>query len=356
VTNADRSKASSDPARSPGARLRDLFAVDNGLLLPGVPNALTALIAQDLGFDAVYLTGAGLTNTYLGLPDIGLISLPEVAANAAAVADALDIPLVVDADTGFGNAIAVARTVRVLERAGAAGIQLEDQVAPKRCGHFDGQEVISEAEMVQKIHAAIDARSDEQTVIIARTDARAKHGPEAALGRAAAYAAGGADVLFIEGLRSLEELRAAGRCMPGVPKLANIVEGGKTPLLSRDELVAMGFSVILYANAAMQGAILGSQTVLTSLRDTGSLTQLDISSHRGKNANAWSARPPTTSWSTATRQNEVVREGGACDGGGRGVLLSDRARLFRQRAWVIGIDRVRGRVALPGCAFARRVL
>jgi 2-methylisocitrate lyase-like PEP mutase family enzyme len=271
VTTPDENKASSVPACSAAARLRDLIAIDNGLLLPGVPNALTALIAQDLGFDAVYLTGAGLTNTYLGLPDIGLISLPEVAANTAAVADAVDLPLVVDADTGFGNAIAVARTVRVLERAGAAGIQLEDQVAPKRCGHFDGQEVISAAEMVQKIHAAVDARSDENTVIIARTDARANHGPDAALDRAAAYAAAGADVLFIEGLHSREELRAAGKCTPGIPKLANMVEGGKTPLLSRDELVAMGFSIILYANAAMQGAILGSQTVLKSLRGTGSL-------------------------------------------------------------------------------------
>jgi len=271
VTPADASKTASAPARSAGARLRDLFTLDDGLLLPGVPNALTALIAADLGFDAVYLTGAGLTNTFLGLPDIGLISLPEVAVNTAAVADAVDLPLVVDADTGFGNAVAVARTVRVLERAGAAGIQLEDQVAPKRCGHFDGQEVISAAEMVQKIHAAVDARRDENTVIIARTDARASQGLEAAIERAEVYAAAGADVLFIEGLHSREELRTAGECTPGVPKLANMVEGGKTPLLSRGELVAMGFSIILYANAAMQGAILGSQTVLTSLRDTGSL-------------------------------------------------------------------------------------
>lgn len=200
MTPADGNKVSRPSARSVGVRLRDLFTTDDGLLLPGVPNALTALVAQDLGFDAVYLTGAGLTNTYLGLPDIGLISLPEVVANTAAVADAVDLPLVVDADTGFGNAIAVARTVRVLERAGAAGLQLEDQVAPKRCGHFDGQEVISAAEMVQKIHAAVDARSDENTVIIARTDARANHGLDAALDRAAAYAAAGADVLFIEGL------------------------------------------------------------------------------------------------------------------------------------------------------------
>ena len=271
MTPADGNKVSRPSARSVGVRLRDLFTTDDGLLLPGVPNALTALVAQDLGFDAVYLTGAGLTNTYLGLPDIGLISLPEVAATTAALADAVDLPLVVDADTGFGNAIAVARTVRVLERAGAAGLQLEDQVAPKRCGHFDGQEVISAAEMVQKIRAGVDARSDENTVIIARTDARASQGLEAAIERAEVYAAAGADVLFIEGLHSREELRAAGKCMPRIPKLANMVEGGKTPLLSRDELVAMGFSIILYANAAMQGAILGSQTVLKSLRDTGSL-------------------------------------------------------------------------------------
>jgi len=260
-----------DRAQLAGARLRELFTADNGLLLPGVPNALTALIAQDLGFDAVYLTGAGLTNTYLGLPDIGLVSLPEVAANVAAITDVTGVPLVVDADTGFGNAISVARTVRVVERAGAAGIQLEDQVAPKRCGHFDGQEVVSEAEMVQKIHAATDSRRDADTVIIARTDARASHGLDAALTRAAAYAEAGADALFIEGLHSVNELRAAGKCVPGIPKLANMVEGGKTPLLPRDELVEMGFSVILYANAAMQGAILGSQTVLASLRDTGSL-------------------------------------------------------------------------------------
>jgi len=238
-----------------------------------VPNALTALIAQDLGFDALYLTGAGLTNTYLGLPDIGLVSLPEIAANLAAITDVVDLPLVVDADTGFGNAITVARTVRVVERAGAAGVQLENQGAPKRCGHFDGQEVISEAEMVQKIHVATDSRRDADTVIIARTDARASHGLDAALARATAYAeaSADADALFIEGLRSVNELRAAGKSVPGIPKLANMVEGGKTPLLPRDELVEMGFSIILYANAAMQGAILGSRTVLASLRDTGAL-------------------------------------------------------------------------------------
>jgi len=179
--------------------------------------------------------------------------------------------VVVDADTGFGNAVSVSRTVRILEKAGACAVQLEDQVAPKRCGHFDGQEVIPADEMHQKVRAAVDSRRSQDTLIIARTDARARHGLAAALDRAAAYAEAGADVLFIEGLHSRDELCAAGKAVPGVPKLANMVEGGKTPLLPREELLAMGFSVLLYANAAMQGAIRGTQTVLAGLRDAGAL-------------------------------------------------------------------------------------
>jgi 2-methylisocitrate lyase-like PEP mutase family enzyme len=226
---------------------------------------------EDLGFEAAYVTGAGVTNSFLGIPDLGFISLSEIAAHVAAMADVVDIPLVVDADTGFGNPVGVARTVRVLERAGAAAIQLEDQVAPKRCGHFDGQEVISTQEMVQKIHAATDARRSSDTVIVARSDARAGHGLEAALDRAAAYAEAGADVLFVEGLHTEDELRDAGRAVPGTPKLANIVEGGKTPMLPRSELHDMGFAIVLYANAALQGAVHGTQTVLRALRDEGSL-------------------------------------------------------------------------------------
>jgi 2-methylisocitrate lyase-like PEP mutase family enzyme len=254
-----------------GARLRGLIAAEDGLLLPGAPNALTALIIEDTGFDAAYITGAGVTNTLLGLPDLAFISLPEMAANVSAMAEVVTIPLVVDADTGFGNAVSVYRTIRILERAGAAGIQLEDQVSPKKCGHFDGQEVIGHDEMRQKIHAAVDSRRDDATVIIARTDARAAHGLDEALDRAAAYAEAGADVLFIEGLHSRDELRAAGKSVPGVPKLANMVEGGKTPLLPKRELVDMGYSIILYANAAMQGAIHGTQTVLGGLRDNEAL-------------------------------------------------------------------------------------
>ncbi|GEC10776.1 carboxyvinyl-carboxyphosphonate phosphorylmutase [Streptomyces spinoverrucosus] len=253
------------------APLRDLIGVDGGLLLPGVANALTARIAEDLGFRAVYITGAGVANTFLGLPDIGLLSLTEMAAHVGAISDAVDVPVIVDADTGFGNAISVVRTVRLLEKAGACGIQLEDQVAPKRCGHFEGQKVIPSAEMRQKIRAATESRRSENTLIIARTDARAEHGLSEALDRAAAYAEAGADVLFIEGLRSRDELAEAGAALPGVPKLANMVEGGKTPLLAREDLLAMGYSILLYANAAMQGAIHGAQKVLAGLRDAGSL-------------------------------------------------------------------------------------
>ena len=253
------------------ARLRDLINADGGLLLPGVANALTARIAEDLGFNAVYVTGAGVTNTFFGLPDIGLLSLAEMADHVRAISDAVEVPVVVDADTGFGNAVSVGRTVRVLEKAGACGIQLEDQVAPKRCGHFDGQEVIPLDEMRQKVRAATESRRSADTLIIARTDARARHGLRSALDRAAAYAEAGADALFIEGLHTRDELIAAGKAVPGVPKLANMVEGGKTPLLPRAELLEMGYAVVLYANAAMQGAIHGTQTVLAGLRDTGSL-------------------------------------------------------------------------------------
>jgi 2-methylisocitrate lyase-like PEP mutase family enzyme len=266
-TQARRSVSS---PKSP-ASLRTLVNAKGGLLLPGVANALTARIAEDLGYRALYVTGAGVSNTFLALPDIGLLSLTEMAAHVRAITDAVTIPVIVDADTGFGNAVSTGRTVRVLEKAGASAIQLEDQVAPKRCGHFDGQEVIDAAEMRQKLRAAVESRRSRETLIIARTDARARHGLAEALQRAAGYAEAGADVLFIEGLHSREELREAGQAVAGVPKIANMVEGGKTPLLPRDELLDMGYSVLLYANAAMQGAIRGTRNVLAGLRDAGAL-------------------------------------------------------------------------------------
>ncbi|HEX4223774.1 MAG TPA: oxaloacetate decarboxylase [Pseudonocardiaceae bacterium] len=256
---------------TPAARLRDLITRPDGLLLPGAANALTARIIEDLGFDAVYLTGAGVTNTYLGLPDLGFVSVTEMAAHVAAICEVVDLPVIVDADTGYGNAVNLGRAVRVLERAGAAAIQVEDQVAPKKCGHFDGQEVISTQEMVQKVRAACDGRRDHDTVIIARTDARAAHGLTDALERAQAYADAGADLLFIEGLRDEHELRIAGAAVPDIPKLANIVEGGKTPMLPRARLRELGYAVVLYANAALQGAVFGSSEVLAGLREHGTL-------------------------------------------------------------------------------------
>jgi 2-methylisocitrate lyase-like PEP mutase family enzyme len=256
---------------TPASPLRELINTEGGLLLPGIANALTARIAEDLGFSVVCVTGASVSNTFLDVPDIALLSPTEMAAHVRAISDAVDIPVIVDADTGFGNAASVGHMARILERAGASATQLEDQVSPKRCDHFEGQEGIPGNEMRQKIYAAVDARRGDDTLVVARTDARAGHGLQEALDRVAAYAEAGADVLFIEGLHSRDELRAAGKAVPGVPKPANMVEGGKAPLLPRDELLDVGFSVVLYANAAMQGAIRGTQTVLKKLRDAGSL-------------------------------------------------------------------------------------
>jgi len=242
---------------------------ENGpLLLAGAPNALAARVVEETGFGAVYVSGAGVTNTYLGMPDLGLLTMSEMVNHVAVMADAVSLPLVVDADTGFGSALNVQRTVRQLERAGAAAIQLEDQVAPKKCGHFSGKDVISASEMVGKIHAAVDARADADTVIIARTDARAIAGVEEACERAARYLEAGADVLFVEAPRSAEEMRKITAAVPGI-HMANMVEGGLTPILSRAELGELGFSVALYANAAMRGAVLGMRSVLQHLIEHG---------------------------------------------------------------------------------------
>ncbi|SOD59095.1 2-Methylisocitrate lyase, PEP mutase family [Streptomyces zhaozhouensis] len=250
-------------------RLRQLLERDERpLMLPGAPNALTARVVELSGFEAVYVSGAGVTNTQLGMPDLGLLSLPELAGQVAAMADAVPLPLVVDADTGFGNALNVQRTVRTLERAGAAAVQIEDQVSPKKCGHFDGKEIVSTAEMVGKIHAAVDARNDPDLLVVARTDARALEGIEAACERAAAFVEAGADVLFVEAPTSREEMRYITETVPG-RHVANMVEGGRTPLLSREDLADLGFSVALYANAAMRGAVLGMQAVLDHLARHG---------------------------------------------------------------------------------------
>ena len=233
-------------------------------------NALAARIIEDIGYKAVYVSGAGVTNTFLGAPDIGLISLTELASHVSAMRDAVSLPLIVDADTGFGNAVNVGHTIRVLERSGANAIQLEDQDFPKRCGHFSGKSVIGAAEMVQKIHAAVDARHDADLVIVARTDAIASHGFSEAMDRAAAYIEAGADMTFVEAPKTAEEMAQISKRL-AVPQIVNIVAGGLTPMLGLDELTKMGFSMILYANAALQASMAGMQKVLGHLKSHGSL-------------------------------------------------------------------------------------
>jgi 2-methylisocitrate lyase-like PEP mutase family enzyme len=262
------------PTASLGARLRRLLAPGAGALLPGAANALAARVIAAAGFDAVYVTGAGIANTFLGVPDLGLTTLSEVAAHVAAIREVVALPLVVDADTGFGNALNMRRTVQVLERAGANALQIEDQVYPKRCGHFAGKEVIPAAEMVQKIKAAVDAREGGDLLIIARTDARAVEGLDAALDRAAAYRAAGADVLFVEAPVSEAEL-AAIPARVEAPHIANIVHGGKTPPLPRERLAALGFAGVIYANAALQASVAGMSRVLGHLARTGSLAGIE---------------------------------------------------------------------------------
>jgi 2-methylisocitrate lyase-like PEP mutase family enzyme len=239
-------------------------------IVPGAGNAVTARIIAKLGFPAVYVTGAGVANSFLGVPDIGLVTLTELAENVAAMRDCVDVPLIVDADTGFGNAVNTARTVKVLERAGANAIQLEDQEFPKRCGHFAGKTVIAAREMAEKIKAAADARRDADFLIIARTDAIAGYGLEEALARAALYVEAGADLTFVEAPRNQADMARIPTAL-AVPQVANLVAGGLTPMLPREELARMGYALVLYANAALQAAMLATQEVLTHLRDKGSL-------------------------------------------------------------------------------------
>ena len=250
---------------------RARLAAGRAVLMPGAANALAARVIADLGFEAIYLSGAGLTNTYLGMPDLGFISLPEIAQHTATIRDATDLPIIVDADTGFGNALNVRHTVRTLERAGASAIQLEDQVNPKRCGHFSGKEVVGLDEARSRIKAAVDARQDANLLIVARTDARSTLGFAAALERAAAFIEDGADITFVEAPESIDELRAIAAGLPATPQLVNVVIGGKTPLLDFDELDGMGFKLVLYANAALQGALHGMQAALGQLKVAGRL-------------------------------------------------------------------------------------
>jgi 2-methylisocitrate lyase-like PEP mutase family enzyme len=254
------------------ADFRRAIESKRGLLVPGAFNAMSARVIADRGFEAVYLTGAGLTNMYYGLPDLAFMGLRDVADHTARIRDVVDIPLIVDADTGFGNALNVRHTVRTLERAGADAIQLEDQDFPKRCGHFSGKSVIAVEEMLAKIAAAADARTDPDFLIIARTDARAVHGFDDAVERAHRFAKAGADILFVEAAESADEVRTLPKHFTR-PLLVNLVVGGKTPILPAGELAALGFGLVLYANAALQGAVAGMQRALDLLRQQGRLDE-----------------------------------------------------------------------------------
>ena len=251
-------------------KLANICGKRQAVTVPGAPNALFARLIEDLGFEVVYVTGAGIANMQLGVPDLGLTTISEVSNTVASISDVVELPIIVDADTGFGNALNVIRTIKTLEKSGASGIQIEDQVFPKRCGHFGGKEVISKSEMVQKIHAAVDARNDQSLQIIARTDAAAVEGLSSAIDRAQSYIDAGADITFVEAPNSQMELERIANELQ-VPQIANIVYGGKTPDVGKAQLAEFGFSLVLYANAILQAALKASHEVLQSLHEKGSL-------------------------------------------------------------------------------------
>ena len=255
--------------------LKTLLARPQPLLAPGVYDALSALLAEQAGFEALYLSGASIAYTRLGRSDIGLTTASEVADTLARITDRVRLPLLVDGDTGFGNALNVQRTVRDFERAGAAMIQLEDQGFPKRCGHLDGKTVVPAAEMCGKLRAAIDARRSSDTLILARTDALAIEGLDAALDRAERYLDTGVDALFIEALRSPEQMRAAcARFASRIPLLANMVEGGKTPVLSATELGRIGFRIVIFPGGTARAVAHTLQRYYGTLEKDGTTAAL----------------------------------------------------------------------------------
>ncbi len=252
---------------SPGARLRSAWK-SGPLMIPGAFNALTARLAERLGFRAIYLSGGALSAGWAGLPDVGLLSQTEFADQAAVLARSTSLPVLSDADTGFGEAINVVRTVHLFEAAGVAGLHLEDQVLPKRCGHLSGKSLVSGADMVAKIRAAISARRDADFVIVARTDARTVEGFDAAVARANDYVAAGADMIFPEALESIEEFARFAQLVRA-PLIANMTEFGRSPLIPIEQLGAIGYQAALYPLTAFRAAMRAAELALTTLRDQG---------------------------------------------------------------------------------------
>ncbi len=256
-----------EPLENPGLALRRLIEERDIVVAPGVFNPAVALLAEKMGFEALYLSGAALTGS-LAMPDLGIITLTELALFTSYITRVVSVPLIVDADTGFGEAINVQRTVRELEQAGAAAIQIEDQVLPKKCGHLSGKKLVPPEEMVKKIIAAVEARRKD-TVIIARTDARSVEGLDSAVERAKLYVEAGADVIFPEALQSLEEFEYFAKQLPGVPLLANMTEFGKTPYLTVEQFKQAGFKIVIFPVTTFRYAMGAVREALRVLKEEG---------------------------------------------------------------------------------------
>jgi len=256
------------PLKSPGQLLRNLWQKQI-VVMPGAFSALTALAAHKQGANAVYLSGGAITNNLTGLPDIAVITPEEIASTAARACQVAPVPIICDADTGFGDVWNVARTVIEMERAGLAGIHLEDQVSPKRCGHLDGKEVIETAQMQAKIRAAVDHKSDPSFIIIARTDARSIHGIDEAINRAKSYVQAGADAIFPEGLESESEFAQFREALPGVPLLANMTEFGKTPLITADQFNNLGYQMVIFPVTSLRVMLKAVEEFYADLLTTG---------------------------------------------------------------------------------------
>jgi 2,3-dimethylmalate lyase len=257
--------------RRPGgaARLRALLQSDQIIVAPGAFDPLAARLVEEAGFPAVYMTGFGTSAALLGRPDVGLLTMTEMAGNAGRIAACVDIPVIADADTGYGNPLNVIRTVGAYEAAGVAGIHIEDQVAPKKCGHMEGKLVIPPQEMAEKIRAAVEARAQPEFVIIARTDARAVEGLERALERGRLYREAGADALFIEAVLSEQEAGEAARAFPGVPLLFNWAEGGKTPPISLGRLAELGYRIVIFPISTLLAATAAMRGILREIAQAG---------------------------------------------------------------------------------------
>ena len=257
------------PAGKGAVGLRPLISQPKPILAPGAYDALTARLVEQAGFPAVYMTGFGTAAGLLGRPDVGLVTMSQMVDNARRIAQAVEVPVIADADTGYGNAINVVQTVREYERAGVAGIHIEDQVAPKRCGHMEGKQVIDSGEMVEKIRAALEARSSPDFVIIARTDARAVEGMDGALRRGRLYREAGADMLFVEAPQSEDEVAAVARAFPDTPLFFNWLEGGKTPPIPLARLKELGFRVIIFPLGALLTVTKAVRNLLSLIREDG---------------------------------------------------------------------------------------